>query len=77
MRHLLSILAALLLSMPLYAQQSPNINYLHFIGAPSGSCNTIMVAEDDTTGAFYDCVAGTWTAVGTSDVVDYICVGRN
>lgn len=51
MKHLLSILAAMLLSLPIFAQQSPNINYLHFIGAPSGSCNTIMVAEDDTTGA--------------------------
>lgn len=40
-----------------------NAVLVHFNGAPSGSCFSFNVAEDDTTGNFYDCFLGSWFQV--------------
>jgi len=61
----LFVFAALMMSCwSAKAQVSSNISYLHFNGVPSGSCSTILVAENDATGDFYDCVAGAWYLAG-------------
>lgn len=50
-----------------------------FPGAPSGACSANQVAINTATGAFYDCVAGTWTAVtgGGSSAFGSITSGTN
>lgn len=55
---------AFLFAGSLMAQVSPNINYLHFNGVPSGSCSGIMQAENDLTGFLYTCKSGAWFLAG-------------
>jgi len=41
-----------------------NTRTIRFAGAPTGTCQQFSYAVNNATGAFYDCLAGTWFLVG-------------
>lgn len=60
-------LALLILSLPLLSwAQAGNAVIIQFPGAPSGACSPIMVAVRSDTGAFYDCLTGSWNLVSSA-----------
>lgn len=65
MRKILALtILALLCTVPVHAQQG-NTTTIRFAGAPTGACAPLSFGINSATGALYDCVAGTWTLVGT------------
>lgn len=62
---LLLCAASLFLLAPMRAQQGNTLTIV-FAGAPSGSCAPFMVAINTSSGAYYYCNGGTWTALSSA-----------
>lgn len=56
-------LLLLLASISCFAQGG-NTVIVNFPGAPSGTCAPIMVAVNNATGEYFDCLSGSWNSVG-------------
>src|SRR5689334_6341193 len=63
MKKLLILLAAVCLSPCLARAQLGNVVLIHFSGTPTGGCSQNQLAENDTTGAVYNCASGSWAAI--------------